>query len=335
MNFRKCFFKLRKQENRIKYDVIIFSQAPSDISYVLEIYEKYKAKSIKIIVINVKSNFRFYKSLNLDVELEFIPLVSQKKMLRFAIHIFKIKLLYLKKFRLLKNIEVYFFAVNYDYVTAFLVEKLAKQNKVIFIDVFQVEGKEVINRVTKIKKILVRKILGITIKFMELSGKLGYQYMLGDTIVEKERHIPKVNKKYFLRPKIDYEKQNLLFFENGEENYYKNYNKDLLKVIKTLNEKYNIYIKPHPRLGYSKILNKYNVDIIDSFVPAELVDLDSFDIVLGITTVSIATVCHSRKYCIIDLFEFKNDSVKDYYKNYLNSKIIGNMYYVEDVNDIV
>lgn len=335
MNFRKCFFKLRKQENRIKYDVIIFSQAPSDISYVLEIYEKYKAKSIKIIVINVKSNFRFYKSLNLDVELEFIPLVSQKKMLRFAIHIFKIKFLYLKKFRLLKNIEVYFFAINYDYVTAFFVEKLAKQNKVIFIDIFQVKGKEVVSRITKIKKTFAKKMLGITLKFFKLSGGVAYQYVLRDSIIEKKRHTPVVDEKYFLKSKVDSKKKNLLFFENGEENYYKNYNKDLLKVIKTLNEKYNIYIKPHPRLGYSKILNKYNVNVIDSSVPAELINLSSFDVVLGITTVSIATVCHSRKYCIIDLFEFKNDSVKDYYKNYLNSKITGSMYYIEGVNDIV
>lgn len=316
-------------------DIVIFSQAPSDISYVLEIYERYKTKSIKIVVINVESNFKFYKSLNLDAELEYIPLISQRSLLQFIIHIIKIKFLYVKKFRLLKKTEVYFFAINYDYVTAFFVEKLAKQNKVIFIDIFQVKGKEVVSRITKIKKTLAKKTLGITLKFFKLSGEVAYQYVLRDSIIEKKRHIPKVNKKYFLRPKIDYKKQNLLFFENGEENYYKNYNKGLLKVIKTLNEKYNIYIKPHPRLGYSKILNKYNVDIIDSFVPAELIDLDSFDIILGITTTSIATVNHLKKYCIIDLFEFKNDSVKDYYKNYLNSKIIGNMYYVEGVNDIV
>jgi len=63
--------------------VILFSQAPADIKYVLFLYEKFKDdKQIDIIVVNVENNFKYLQSLNLKARLYFVPVIGAKNILK-------------------------------------------------------------------------------------------------------------------------------------------------------------------------------------------------------------------------------------------------------------
>ena len=63
--------------------LILFSQAPADIVYVLSLYEQKKEQyKIKIIVVNVMNNFKFLSSLKLKAEIEYIPVVGKRKIFK-------------------------------------------------------------------------------------------------------------------------------------------------------------------------------------------------------------------------------------------------------------
>ncbi len=131
-------------------------------------------------------------------------------------------------------------------------------------------------------------------------------------------------------------KNNLLLLESNSklDQKFKNYQDDLIFILNVLKKKYNIYVKPHPRLGYSPFLDQYATGMIESFVPVELLCLDDFFIVIGIDSASIATASHDNKYSVIDLFSFKNNSEKQNLKKYLDELSNGSLKYIENVRGV-
>ena len=130
-------------------------------------------------------------------------------------------------------------------------------------------------------------------------------------------------------------KKNLLLFESNSEfnKDFVDYNRDLMNVISKM-ENYNIYIKPHPRLGYSKILDSCNVEFIEEYIPSELLEFENIDIVFGIETTSIVTSDFSNRYCILDLFEYSNLARKKYIVDYLNELSEGKMTFLKDLSQL-
>ena len=321
-------------------ELILFSQAPADIQYVLSLYDKNKDSfKIKIIVIGVENSFKFFKSLGLSAEIKFITLIAYKNLLKFLYFSLNLRRIYKQYFLNKSDAEVYFFSNNYDYVTAYFIEKLAKSNNVYFCDIYKLDGAP-IKSFTVITKVFLTKILfGITVKFFNISGLQVYQYMYSKNEVHEIDLIIDAKKmlSYQYRVKANTNsKNNLLLLESNSKSdqKFKNYQDDLTFILNVLKKKYNIYIKPHPRLGYSSFLDQYATGMIESFVPAELLCLDDFFIVIGIDSASIATASHDNKYSVIDLFSFKNNSEKQNLKEYLDELSNNSLKYLENVRGI-
>jgi hypothetical protein len=322
-------------------DIILFSQAPADIQYVLSLYDKYKDEfNITIVVVNVKNNFRFFKSLNLKVELKFVPLVAQKDIIEFLKYSIKLKFIYKKLFSRLDIEKVYFFSNNYDYVTAFFIEKLQYRSLVYFYDIYKIDGEDIINTATIIKKTLSKLLFGTSIKFFNLPPSIAYQYIYDRKKVKEidlSAIVNNLNNYKHNISKINNTKKNLLLFEsNGETSEdFINYNQDMISILDTISREYNIYIKPHPRLGYSKICNQYDINIIKSYIPSELVSLNNFDLIVGIDSTSIATSKHNNIKSLIHLFSFKDKTRKEYIMAYLNNLSKDEINYIKSTEDIL
>lgn len=321
----------------MKKSVILFSQSPLDISHVLYLYEKYKYDyKVKIFVVNVYNNYRFLWSLNLDVvELKFIPFISIKNPLKAFVYSFKLNFIYYKYLQKEIDADVYFFSDNSDYITSFFINKLSKNNKVFFVDLFDIEGEKINNIKLYLINIITKILFGINIEFFKLQNTISYKYK-SNKLNKIKIYLDKNKLKHYIF-NIECEinsKKNLLLIESKvAEGTFKNYDKDLIDFMDKNIEKYNIYVKPHPRLGYSKVLDSYNIKVIDDYIPAEFINISSFDIVVGVISVSIATLEHHNKVCLINFFDFFNEDDKFFYINYLNEKKSSNIRFLEKDNN--
>ena len=148
---------------------------------------------------------------------------------------------------------------------------------------------------------------------------------------------PAVNKKY--KYNVIFEnshKKNLLLYESNSEldEWFVDYKRDLAKFIDKVSNNYNIYVKPHPRLGYSKFLEKYSVTVIDDYIPSELLSLKDFDIIFGVESTAIATTNFKNKFCLVKLFIYNDFGRKKYIINYLSELSNDNLIFVESLDDI-
>ena len=320
--------------------LVLFSQSPGDIRYVINLYEEFKElNEIKIVVVTVINNYKFLKSLDLKADIEFVPLVSKKNILKLSIFFIRLRFIYNYLFFKCEDANVYFFSNTMDYVTAYFVKKLSIRNTVHFIDIYKVEGLSLKGVKYTFLTFIVELILGINIRFLRYhSGDICYQYNFKkDNVFSKE---PKLNSEikdcYQSRVLSNTKKSKLILLEgNGVTNqHYVNYEKNLRDCIEALSIKYEIYIKPHPRIGFSNFLIDCDVQILESSIPAEFIFWADFQIVLGIDTAAITKAEHENKYCVIDCFDFKNQKKKIKLKEYLNAQRDGCLQYVNDLESI-
>lgn len=320
--------------------LILFSQAPADIVYILSLYEQKKEHyKVKIIVVNVMNNFKFFKSLKLKAEIEYVSVIAKKNPLKLLIFFIRLRILYIKLFNKIDRSEVYFFSNTEDYVTAFFIEKLSFQHNVYFIDIHSIKGPESYGFKNSLSKIIVQFLLGIRIKFfIHYAGTTAYQYLFDFNRVVEKKLNPNDNvlKQYQYRINSQGNKKKLLLFEgNGLlESFYIDYERTLRASIEKLSKKYEIYIKPHPRLGYSDFLTDYDVVIVESHIPAELIFLNNFDVILGIVTSAIATAKHHNKYSLINVFDFTDKSAKIKFKKHMDDLSGGTLTYISDIERI-
>jgi len=320
-------------------ELILFSQAPADIQYILALYNKNKNDyRVTIVVVNVFNSFKFFNSLNLNAEIKFIPIVGQGKIIKFLKFSIELRNIYQDIFANISDAKVYFFANNYDYVSAYCIEKLMKSNTIYFYNIYKIDGNVIVGLSAILKSFLTKILFGINIKFFKIADTYAYQYLYNkNKVIELELKVEEneLEEYKYKIAKNDNNKKNLLFFEsNGQlDKSFKNYEEDVKFIMDKLIAKYNIYIKPHPRLGYSNILVQYNINLIDEYIPSELVNMDAFDMVLGIDSTSIATSQHHNKYSLINLFEFSDEKRQVYLINYLNKLSDDKLPYIDNVNE--
>ncbi|MGE4444668.1 MAG: hypothetical protein AB7E37_06860 [Candidatus Altimarinota bacterium] len=317
----------------MRKSVILFSQSPLDISYVLYLYEKYKYKyNIKIFVVSVYNNYKFLSSLNLEVqELKFIPFISIKNPFKAFVYSFKLKFVYYKYFQKEVNSKVYFFSDNSDYITSFFINKLSKKNKILFVDIFNIYGEKISNIKLYLIKLIAKILFGVDIEFFKIVNKISYKYKFNKfNKIKINLDKSKLNHYLYNIKCENNSKKNILFIESKiPDGIFRNYDKDLINCMNKIIKEYNIYIKPHPRLGYSKIIDNYNVKIIDNYIPAEFIDIKSFDMIFGIISSSISTIEHKNKISLINFFSFIDEKQKLFYKDYLIKKQISEINFIE------
>jgi hypothetical protein len=301
--------------------LILFSQAPADIRYVLSLYSRYKeTNKVHIFVVNVENNYRFFKSLDLDAEITFIPLVAQKNLVKYIPFLVQLRIIFKKYFSNTRDEEIYFFSRNHDYVTAYCIENLYRYNSVYFVDVYKAHyhvQKSILNR---IKQFIMYLTLGISVYFDEYA----YIYELDDKIQRVEIEVNDTELEPFKYTLVGSKnsKKNLLLYEaNGhKEKWFSRYNENLKTIVEALVEKYTIFIKPHPRLGYSKFLDEYDVTVVPDYIPAELLSLEYIDVAVGIESTAIATSSVRHRYSLVPLFEYKDLQREDFIVAYLKQQ---------------
>lgn len=306
-------------------NMILFSQAPADIVYVLSLYQRFRyTHKIRIVVVNVENSYKFFQSLNLNAELDFIPLVPQKKLIRFLKFLFRLRSVYRQIFSNYKNAEIYYFSNCYDYVTAFFIEKLALNNEIYFADLYNSKGPTISGVATKIKKLQVKLLLGISVKYFRHSTQRAYQYLAPKSVLFIAPNTLFTNDNNLDEFKYKVEgvehKNCILFLEsNGSlDNRFTCYDQQISCVFKQIPNSVTMFIKPHPRLGYSSILDDYEPIIMEDYIPAEMIDLECFSAIIGIDSASVALMDHPNKLCIIDLFEYKFSEINIEMKAYLD-----------------
>jgi hypothetical protein len=324
--------------------IVFFSQSPSDLKYVLSIYEQYKYKyKIKIYVVGAKGNYIFINKVLPAINIEYIntPTIMQA----FLNPFYLIKIRALRRKICSENLDniVYFFSRYIDYYTAFIIDNLKKENKVFYIDSVysfidsNISFSKKLKILTTFKSIYLFFIFFKKPVFINHSGMQIYYYQSTSLINNKSVIVnDSIYEIYSFKPKlIDNEKPKLLFFESGGGvDYFLNYEKSIEAVLNTISKKFIVYIKPHPTHNYSKIVDKYNLFFLEKNIPSEFFNLTEFSVVLGIESSSIALVNHGNKISVIDAFVFRDILVKDNFKRYLNYLSSTKIRYIDDIEKI-
>jgi len=311
-------------------NLIIFVQAPADVIHLLKIYEKEKDNKIFFVYcINVKFSFDYIKKLNLDLKvLDFIPYnfkVSFRNIFSLIGVRLKLKSLFKSNFEHFKKSKVLFFSPWYDWITFYLLDKLVKNNNQI--SYYQ----HYLNVSTEPKKIFSIKERIILFKYKIMTGiNLSYAndnlydrllFNISNYQITKEKKIDSDSEihKYLYKPS-DSNKNSILLLETNLKDIIDSYSKTLISILKIYKKKgFEIIVKGHPRNGFSQSIKTSISDEIPKYIPAELVDISSFDYVIGIHSFSLCYFSknHNKVYSIINSFDFNNKIQKNETIKYL------------------
>ena len=300
-------------------EIIIFCQQPSDIPLVLSVYESNigKNNNINIYCTNVKNNYRFFQSLNLDINaLHFIPYKIHPA-IRNPISFFKLwlylKYLYKKYFKEIKNTEVYFFAKGDDWVLYYILNKLIKQNcnikyypchKLTFTKApFNIKG--------YLKLFLFRIIISRKLKYLTYRHENCFFY--DDNRINTINI--KVNDNIFSKYKYSFKVgfKTILFIDADLSNfkYINNYNKRIVEILKMLQNKgFKIHRKAHQRLGATSGIENYITYTIPDYILGEFVDVTQYEYVIGVfsNTLSNLAIHNDGVIALAELFDFNDNS---------------------------
>ena len=126
-----------------------------------------------------------------------------------------------------------------------------------------------------------------------------------------------------------------------ESNYLRdrmliNYQDRMTSIFELIEQSnYHVYLKPHPRLGYSKFLKDYCEEILPGYVPTEFFNTNSFDAIFGVYSSSLNYKSKNKitsVYSLLNLFEHHNKI--DFMSQY---KIAGdkeNLIYINSLNEL-
>jgi len=330
-------------------EIIIFCQAPADVQYALSIYDKNKDfAEISIFCVNVEGMYKFLSSLNLRLkQLVFIPYLKDFS-IKNPIHILnekkRLKGLYQKYFCNVEGNEIYFFSHFYDWVLFSILGRLNINNEIYLIDHLGYTSNKFSLANISFEVILVRLLYKyITGVFLNLYinnaclviGLPFKKYNI--TKIPILKNLNTIWRKYQFNLPI--EGLSALLFESGkgDSDIILNYKKSLLDLLKRFREEnIRIFIKPHPRMGFSKFLENKG-EMIPEYIPGEFLPINKFLGVFGITTAVIGKLARNNKnvFSLIDYFDFKNKSDKDYYKQYLLEQSGNKIIFVSNLDSMI
>lgn len=332
-------------------NIIIFCQAPADIQYALSIYDKHKENAeISIFCVNVEGMYKFFSGLNLRLQkLVFIP-YKQNFSLKNPIHILyekiRLKKFYKIYFEDLEGNDIYFFSHFHDWITFSLVSKLSRYNTVKFIEHYDdcyanyLPLQVKINLKERIYLFVLKFISNTKIRWLKTNIIRIPEFLYEEYDIEK-KEAPNIGEMLYERYSFKFKNlknEPILLFESDHTNTNSiiNYENKIMSIVNTLREKgFTIYLKPHPRLGYSKHLKKYISGILPIYVPGEMINIKSFIGILGVETGVIANFANRMPgsiYSLINLFDFRDEQEKEMFKNFLVEQSNGNIKFIDSLD---
>jgi len=323
--------------------IIIFSQAPADIKYTIHLYEKYgKSHEILICVINVFNNYRYLKSLDLGCSLLFVPQFSMKNPFNVVRQKHILGKTYKGIFRHCRGANIYFNSKHFDFGTYYFIKKLHNSNTVYFYDLYKHKGDIITSLPLRniLQKLFLNCIVGSHISYIKVGSRLfptfDYSDMRIEEIVLKTN--PDNLSKYMFKVQVPF-KRSILFFEsNGQRDpQFVDYGKTLDQVLRVFRQSgFEVFIKPHPRVGYSRMLDGYGFSFIESCVPGEMIKIENFDYVIGFNTTSLTTKIDGGKtkvLSLIDIVDYKSADDKAMMKEYL-LRFNDSLYFVQTLDEL-
>lgn len=306
----------------MKSKIVVFSQQPADVAYVLTLYEKFHGNFNFIIVCtNVESNYRFYLSLELtNTEIFFLPYLYEPTIRKPWMYLLLQR--YIRGFSarlIFENVhKVVFFAKGHDWLGHFLIDIYLKKN--VQIEYFPVVSFSIrplkITFIQQIHLSLMRSVLGLRLSYVNL-GHAFCLYYDNPKILEIEIPLnPEVYKKFVYKPIIS-TNNSILLIDDNLENYEGiiGYRERLLGILIDYKLKgFDIFIKPHPRTGVTAGLEELNGIILDRYIPLEFIDVTEFRFVIGIMSLSMANLTkmgYYNIYVLINEFTWQDKSKKE------------------------
>jgi len=292
-------------DSNFKYRrIIIFCGAPGDIQYTLELYEKYSELcEVSLFITNVKEIHDYIKSINIKLKrLVFIPYnknLSLRKPWIWEKEKNRIRNLYNQYFKSIKNHNIYLFSNHHDWIIFFFLSKLYSNNYIHYIDYYR-SGNYFIpstSMIAGLKRLMYYYITKQRFRFDSKGGcglHLAFEYEKFNVSKEKPFLIGgEIFEQYAYNPKTFTDStMAVLIFESNEMNQHKDnrkYREVVIKVAKRIiSMGYQIYLKPHPRRGYSSFLDDYTTNIIPGNIPGEFINYNQFHLIIGISSLVLA-----------------------------------------------
>jgi len=332
-----------------KNRIIIFCQAPADVQYVLSLYEEYRSdRKISIFVINLEGIYHYFQSLNLTLQdLIFIPYPKNVPLID-IIELIRIK----KKINIVNNTyfheldgqTVYFFSKYFDWLTAYFVSGISKKNKVYIIDNSgdTISGSMNISGfIITLRKLVYKYLTSINFRFLKMQSTLLMEFPVENYSIKKVslELNPLVITKYRVTTATNNAKS-ILLFENNQLAYdfFIDYESTMKAIVGLfIKSGYKIYLKPHPRQGYSDFLKSYIEKILPSEIPGEFFNPDNFTFIAGIDTNSIAFFAkdyQSKTLSLLELFNFKREEEKERFHQTQIKLSEGNIFFVRSISEL-
>lgn len=305
--------------------VLFFIQAPRDLKYAIYLYDQVReTHEVTFYVVDHISNYQFLKShSNVSARVEFVPNLSIKNAMNIIRERRRLPAIYSKEFSQVANAHVYFFSNFFDFKTFYFVSRLSKNNSVVFFDHYQ-QVRSVARRhncVQKIKLGILKFITGLDFSISTAESIVIFDYE--QFAIEKRYEDVPSEEIDDYRVRLTVATRALLLFDSNDVQSadFKNYQSVLEPILDILVEQgYTLYLKPHPRLGYSAFLDEYPCEMLDDNVPLELMDVSSFALILGNATAALAGCDNAaRVVSIMQLLDFAREDFKRECSEYLSN----------------
>jgi hypothetical protein len=322
---------------------IFFCQAPSNIPYILNIIDENKLEDFCLVLpAHLDNIFAFFERalsnrkhciINIKTEsvLHFYNPIKLKKELK------KIKKEYTYKFKNISGKQIHFFEKNFDFISFYLIKRLASKNQVTYYHLDNRMFPESCSFFYKLKACYFSFIIYAPMKF----------------VIQGERRIPSLNIKkiknistiiwkdqtaiittlntYSTIFEKELKNKTIVFIDNGEETsqlFFKDYNETLSNIIKSITTVISpsqFAVKPHPRTGHSHCFKNTDFQILPDYIPIEfLVNIERL-IFITVFSTSIKTIAKSgsKAISLIKLFDsFQPEWKKSFVEDFSNNKLV-------------
>ena len=97
-----------------------------------------------------------------------------------------------------------------------------------------------------------------------------------------------------------------------------------------LRQRFRVYIKPHPRLGHPRFLERMNVRLLPGGVPAEFLDPEQFDVRVGVDSLALARTAvagASPSVSLVNIVGFRDAATPRRVRQWLDQHGAGRIVY--------
>lgn len=331
--------------------IAIFVQAAADLVYALSIYDaRHRERKPVELFVRARSICEFVRGLALDgarvrlLEDGFTSFPKTPRAILGARN--RLRASYGERFEETPG-EAYFFTPLMDVTTSYFVSRLAGQCPVFLADHYRLQDPRLTRwgPKTLAKWSLLKLITGVSFAFCvrEELDRATYPVLpreqYGIELLEPQID-PDVVERHRFRIDSVPGRTAVLFVWDDEEVRFLRDSRESFRWMTNclLGQGFRVYIKPHPRLGHPGFLDRMNVRILPAGVPAEFLDLEQFDVRVGVDSLALARTAvasGSPSVSLVNLVGFRNSATRGKIQRWLDQHAEGQIVYPGTATEFV